>query len=94
MMEENDMFSKNSYLAGAFIALIFPAVSLLATHLFKDSTLILNKPALPYLVAIVLNLIMMRLLSKKDTVKTVKGIMAVTFIFMIVAFILKQHHIR
>jgi len=94
MMEKNDMFSKNSYLAGALIALVFPALALMAAWQFKDAALLLNKPALPYLVAITLNLIMMRLLSKKDTVKTVKGIMAVTFIFMIVAFILKQHFLR
>ncbi|HWZ02448.1 MAG TPA: hypothetical protein VNX40_02495 [Mucilaginibacter sp.] len=88
------MFSKNSYLTGALIALIFPVVSLVVAYVFKDSTLILNKPALPYLVAIVLNLVMMRLISKKETVKTVKGIMIVTFIFMVVAFILKQHLLR
>ena len=88
------MFSKNSYLTGTLIALIFPAASLVVTYMFKDSTLILNKPALPYLVAIVLNLVMMRLISKKETVKTVKGIMIVTFIFMVVAFVLKQHLLR
>ncbi|MBB3058934.1 hypothetical protein [Mucilaginibacter gotjawali] len=94
MMEENNMFSKNSYLAGALIALVFPAISLVAAYLLKDSMLLFNKPALPYLVAIVLNLIIMRLLSKKETVKTVKGIMIVTFIFIIVLFILKQHLFR
>jgi len=88
------MFSKNSYLTGVLIALILPAASLVVAYVFKDSTLILNKPALPYLIAIVLNLIMMRLISKKETVKTVKGIMIVTFIFMVVAFILKQHLLR
>jgi len=94
MMEKNEMFSKNSYLAGGLIALVFPAMAILAAWLFKDSTLLLNKPALPNLVAIALNLIMMRLLSKKDTVKTVKGIMGVTFVFMVVAFILKQHLLK
>jgi hypothetical protein len=94
MMEKNNMVSKNSYLAGALIALVFPALSLVAAYLLKDSMLLFNKPALPYLVAVVLNLIMMRLLAKKETVKTVKGIMAITFIFIIVLFILKQHLFR
>ena len=88
------MLSKNSYVAGALIALIFPAASLVAAYLLRDSMLLFNKPALPYLVAVVLNLIMMRVISKKDTVKTVKGIMIVTFIFVIAAFILKQHLFR
>ena len=94
MMEKDNMFSKNSYLAGALFALAFPALSLVAAYLLKDSMLLFNKPALPYLVAVVLNLIMMRLLAKKETVKTVKGIMAITFIFIIVLFILKQHLFR
>jgi hypothetical protein len=93
MMEENNMFNKNSYVTGVLIALVFPAASLIAAYLLKDNILLLNKPALPYLVAVVLNLIMMRLLAKKDTVKTVKGIMVITFIFMLVAFLLKRYHL-
>jgi len=92
-MEENNIFNKNSYVTGVLIGLVFPAASLLAAYLLRDNLYLLNKPALPYLVAIILNLIMMRVISKKDTVKTVKGIMVITFIFMLVAFLLKHYHL-
>jgi len=88
------MFNKNSYLAGILIALVFPAVSLVAAYFLRDYTLLLNKPALPYLVAIALNIILMRLSGAKDQDKTVKGMMIVTFVFMLVMFYFKLHHIR
>lgn len=83
------MLNKNSLLTGILIALIFPAGALVAAYFLKDNFYLFNKPALPYLAAIALNLILMRILAKKDRIKTVKGIMIATFIFMAVMFIFR-----
>ena len=67
------------------------AAFVLATYVLQNSVLIINKPALPYLVALALNLIMMRLFGADGHVKTVKGIMIATFLIMIALFIFKLH---
>jgi flagellar biosynthesis protein FlhB len=84
------MLPKNSYLTGILLAIPLPvAAFVLATYVLQYDTLILNKPALPYLVAIALNLIMMRLFSADGAVKTVKGIFIATFLITIALFIFK-----
>jgi len=84
------MLPKNSYLTGILLAIPLPvAAFVLATYVLQYDTLILNKPALPYLVAIALNLIMMRLFSTDGVVKTVKGIFIATFLITIALLIFK-----
>jgi flagellar biosynthesis protein FlhB len=84
------MLKKDSYLTGILLAIPLPAAAfVLATYVLQDSMLLSNKPALPYLTAIALNLIMMRLFSANGMVKTVKGIFIATFLITIALFILK-----
>ncbi len=84
------MLKKDSYLTGILLAIPLPAAAfVLATYVLQDTMLISNKPALPYLAAIALNLIMMRLFSANGMVKTVKGIFIATFLITIALFILK-----
>jgi hypothetical protein len=86
------MIKKDSYLTGILLAIPLPVLAFVAaTFVLQYNTLILNKPALPYLVAIALNLIMMRLFGAKGMVKTVKGIFIATFLITIVLFIFKLH---
>ncbi len=86
------MLKKDSYLTGILLAIPLPVLAfVLATHVFQNSVLLINKPALPYLVAIALNLIMMRLFSGEGVVKTVKGIFIATFLITIALFIFKLH---
>lgn len=86
------MLSKNSYLTGILLAIPLPVIAfVIATHVLQYSELLFNKPALPYLIAIALNLIMMRLFSAEGMVKTVKGIFIATFLITIALFIFKLH---
>ncbi|HZY38502.1 MAG TPA: hypothetical protein VFE53_17710 [Mucilaginibacter sp.] len=84
------MLPKNSFLTGILLAIPLPAAAfVIATYVLQNYTLILNKPALPYLVAIALNLIMMRLFGAEGMAKTVKGIIIATFLITIALFIFK-----
>lgn len=83
------MFNKNSYLTGALAALIFPAIAWGAAYYFRYTAEVINRPALPYLVAVALNLLAMRFIFKYRFDKTGKAMMATTFIIMIAVFIIK-----
>lgn len=85
------MFNKNSYLTGILAALVFPAIACGAAYYFKYTAEVINRPALPYLVAVALNLLAMRFIFKYDYDKTGKSMMATTFIVMIAVFIIKGH---
>ena len=78
-------------LTGALIALVFPALSLGAAYLLRFDATIINRPALPYLIAIALNLLVLRYFLKKDAGETAKGIIIATFVFMLLVFIFKTH---
>jgi hypothetical protein len=88
------MLNKNSIPTGILIGLIFPAIACVAAYLLRNNLYIINKPALPYFAAIALNLVMMRISFNKGADKTGRGIILVTFIFMVLAFFLKIHPIR
>jgi zinc transporter ZupT len=88
------MLKTNSITAGVLMGLLFPVISLIAVYFLKDNLYLLNKPALPYLVAIAANLIIMRICSKKDMVHTVKGIMITTFAFMLLVLFIVIHRVR
>jgi len=88
------MLTKNNIATGVLIALVFPAGAFATAYLLKGNLYLLNKPALPYLIAIALNLVLMRLCAKKDMVNTVKGIMITTFAFMLAVLLLVVHPIR
>ncbi|HEY4324366.1 MAG TPA: hypothetical protein VGN20_10275 [Mucilaginibacter sp.] len=83
----------NNVIYGVLIGLIFPVIALIAEFLLKANTYLINRPAVPYFVAIAFNLIMLRIFLKRDVGKTLRGIMLVTFIFML--FVLfKVHPLR
>jgi len=88
------MLNKNSLPAGILVALIGPAFAIVAAYLLKNNSYIINKPALPYFIAIALNLVLIRFFSKKAADKTIRGIMLATFAFMVLIFIFKIHPIR
>jgi hypothetical protein len=87
------MLNKNSMLTGVFIAFIFPAIAWITELVLKTNTYITNRPAVPYLVAIALNLFIIRFCLKNDVDQTGRGVMLATFIFMIFV-LLKVHLIR
>ena len=88
------MLNKNSLLTGILAALIFPAIAFAAAWWLKTNIYIINKPALPYFIAIALNLILIRIGIRKGLDKTGRGIMLTTFVFMALIFFFKIHPIR
>ncbi len=81
-------------LTGILAALIFPAIASVAAYSLKNNFYLINKPALPYFIAIALNLVLLRVSYKKEADKTVRGVMLATFVFMVLIFIFKIHPIR
>jgi len=88
------MLQKNSLATGILLALIFPAIAFLVSYLLKNNVDIINRPALPYFIAIALNLVLLRICYKKGADKTVRGIMLSTFVFMALVFIFKVNPLR
>ena len=88
------MLKKNSMAAGVLAAWVFPAIAFAIASLLKNNVDIINRPALPYFIAIALNLILVRISFKKGLDHTAKGIMLATFVCMLLIFIFKIHPIR
>lgn len=88
------MLNKNSMLAGFLAGLIFPAVAWLTEFFLKNNTYIINRPAVPYFIAIGLNLVLLRVSYRYGVDKTVRGIMLSTFACMLLIFIFKIHPIK
>ena len=61
------MLNKNSLVAGVLIALICPVLAFATLYFFTDNLYLINKPALPYFIAIALNLGLMRVFHKKNS---------------------------
>ncbi len=81
---------KNSILMGLLIGLLLPAVAWVLFAKLYPTTVILNKPAIPYLIAIGLNLVIVKLCFKSHADQTGKGVMLATFVSMlIIVLILK-----
>lgn len=81
-------------LTGIMAGLIFPAAAWLTEYFLKNNTYIINRPAIPYFIAIGLNLIMLRFSYKYGTDKTARGIMLTTFACMLLIFVFKIHTIK
>lgn len=80
------MLKKNNLFLGVVLGMVFPALSwLLFGYLYKG-VVIMHKPAVPYLVAIALNLAIMKFIGQQQN-KTAQGIMLSTFAFMILMFL-------
>ncbi len=85
------MPNKNSFFIGILAGLIFPVIAWAAAWYLKTNVDIINRPALPYFIAIALNLIMMRFMLKKELDKISRGIMLTTFVIMLLVFMFKVH---
>ncbi|HAL83638.1 MAG TPA: hypothetical protein DCO83_16540 [Mucilaginibacter sp.] len=88
------MLKKNNLLFGVLAALIFPTIAWLIAGLLANNVYLINKPAMPYFVAIALNLVLIRISFTKGADKTARGTMLTTFAVMVLVFILKTHPIR
>ena len=81
-------------LIGVMAALIAPAVAALAAYFLRYTETIVNRPALPFLCAVAVNLVLIRFTLKKGNDQTSRGIMLATFTIMLLLFIFQIHPIR
>lgn len=89
------MLKNNSIVTGLIGGCILPGISLfIFLYLLKGNFLVLNKPGVPYLIAIALNLFIIRYCFKQGKDNTGIGMILVTFIFTAVVFLLKLQPIR
>ena len=84
------MLKKNNIITGLLSGLIFPGTTwLVFGFLLKNKVVLLNKPAIPYLVAIAVNLFIIRYLFKKGDDQTGTGMILCTFVAMLLIFLLQ-----
>lgn len=84
------MFNRNNTLLGIFLGCLPPFLLWLIFVIFlKNDALIMNKPAIPYLIAIALDLIMLRYYARKHFDLTSRGIIIATFACMLLIAIFK-----
>jgi hypothetical protein len=80
---------KNNIVTGILAGLILPALAwLLFGVIFKD-VVFMNKPGIPYLVAVAINLVGVRYGFRNDMDKTATGLVVTSFIVVGLVFILK-----
>ena len=86
------MFKKNNLLLGVLYGFLPPALAwLVFSYILHNEAVIMDKPAAPYLLAIGLNLLLLRYCARKYLDKTSSGIMISTFVCMLLVFIFKMH---
>ena len=76
-------------LSGVLLGIITPALAWLIFHVIYKGIVLLNKPAIPYLVALGINLFIIRILFKKNMDDAGRGVMLTTFVFVILILVFK-----
>ena len=77
--------------AGILFALVFPALATVSGYLLKGNAYIMSRPFLPCFVAIALNLVLLRILFKAGSEKTARGVILVSFVYLLLFFVFKIH---
>lgn len=80
---------KNNLVIGMLVGLILPLSAFILAEVIFKNQLFLSKPGAPYLIAIGLNLVSMRILYKAKIDKTAIGILIITFLVLVLTFIFK-----
>lgn len=80
---------KNNIVVGLLIGLILPLLAYFMAEVFFKNEIFPNKPGVPYLIAVAINLILLKFTYKSNADKTGLGLLLVTFIVVILAFIFK-----
>ena len=84
------MSVKNSILLGLLYGSIAPAIAwVMFEYILHNDAIIMDKPGVPYLVAVGINLVLIRFAVKGGQDNTAKGLMLITFVVMVLVFILK-----
>jgi hypothetical protein len=89
------MLKKNNIITGMLAAWVLPVITWgVFGFILKNRIVIANKPAIPYLVAIALNLFIIKYLFKKGADQTGTGMILCTFVAMILVFLFKTGYLR
>lgn len=88
------MLNKNHIATGISVGLIFPVIAVTAARMLRDNLYLINKPALPYFIAIALNMVLTRILFRRNLDTTAKGVMLGTFVFMVIVLLINVHPLR
>lgn len=83
------MTNRFQFLTGLLSGIIAPAIVCLIFDVWHKDWLLPDKPGVPYLVAILINLVILRFAIRKGKEYKGYGVMLVTFVFAILVFILK-----
>lgn len=80
------MHNKVQFVTGLLSGLIFPAIMWLIFDVLNKDWILFNKPAIPYLVSVCVNLFILRYLVRKGKENAGYGIMVSTFVVMWMVF--------
>lgn len=83
------MSKKVQFVTGLLSGLVFPIIMWLIFGVFCKNLILFDKPALPYWVAIAINLIIVRYFIRNSKELAAYVVLAVTFVLMIAMFMLK-----
>jgi hypothetical protein len=84
------MFRRNNLILGILYGFVPPVLTwVIFAVLLKNEAVPMNKPAMPYLIAIGLNLLMLRFSARAYLDKTSNGIMVATFVCTLLIFVFK-----
>ncbi|MBK0380458.1 hypothetical protein [Mucilaginibacter segetis] len=82
--------SRNNLIAGFLCGCVLPLITwIVFEYWLQADDMIMNKPGVPYLIAICINLMMIRYSVLHDQDKTGKGIMMSTFMILLLVFMFK-----
>ena len=81
---------KNSLSLGLLTGAVAPAIAwIVFGYLLHNDAMIMNKPGVPYLIAVGINLVLIRFAVKRGLDQTSRGIMIITFVAMVLVFMLR-----
>jgi hypothetical protein len=83
------MTKKVQLLTGLLSGIIFPAIVWLIFGVFFTNLVLLDKPAIPYLISIAVNLFILRYFIRSGKELTGYGVMISTFIIAMAIFMFK-----
>jgi hypothetical protein len=83
------MSTKVQFVTGLLSAMLFPALTWLFFDVFFKNSALFNKPGLPYLSSIAINLFFVRYFVRKDKMPAAYGAMVITFVVTILVFMFK-----
>jgi predicted Na+-dependent transporter len=80
------MNPKVQFAGGLLLAVVLPAVIWLIFGVFHNDWVLFDKPAIPYLVSVCINLFILRYFIKTGKEPAAYGVMITTFVVMWVVF--------